>query len=535
MGRSELETSSATLAAPGVQALFEEALKSQTAGRLAEAIVAYSHLIAIEPNLPGVHSNLGQIFSALGRLDDAERAFRKAISLDPDFDVAYSNLGNVLRDLDRLPEAEAAHRRAIALNPALPEAFSNLGVTLAALAKLDEAEKAYRSAIELKPDFASAYSNLSLLLGELGQLVEARQAARRAVHLAPRNTRFLRNLGWLRKFEAGDPYLLRMEKLVEDAASLSVDSNIELHFTLAKAYEDTGQGERAFRHLVDGNSLKRRFVAYDEAETLRCMKCIEEVFDSRLLQKWQGVGEQTSVPVFIIGMLRSGSTLVEQILASHPMVFGGGELKILSKALVGISAGLDAISAFPLFVPSMSGEQFRSLGESYLSQLKQLAPHAARITDKMPANFLNAGLIHLALPNAKIIHTIRDPVDNCISCFSKLFDEPQPHTYDLAEVGRYYRSYNSLMAHWHRVLPPNRILDVHYEEVVDDLEGAARRIVSHCDLPWDGRCLEFYRTKRPVRTTSAVQVRQPIYKSSVGRGHPYDAVLSPLLKDLSYG
>jgi Flp pilus assembly protein TadD len=518
-----------------VRALFEDAVALQNAGQLAEAIVIYNQIILLEPNLPGVLSNLGNIFNTLGRFSEAEEAFRKAISLKPDFAVAYSNLGNTLKDLSRLQEAETAHRYAITLNPGLPVAHSNLGVTLVALGKFDEAEKAYHQAIRLKPDLASAYSNLGLLLGELGRFAEARHAADQAVRLAPRDTHYLRNLSWLRQFEAGDPYLLQMEKLAEDAASLSVDSQIELRFALAKAYEDTGQSDRAFGQLLDGNLLKRRHVAYDEAETLGNMKRIEEVFTPELIRKWQGIGEPTSVPVFIIGMLRSGSTLVEQILASHPEVFGGGELKVLGKALASLSAERGRTLAFPQVASSMPGEHFRNLGTRYLAELKLLAPGAARITDKMPANFLYAGLIHLALPNATIIHTIRDPTDTCVSCFSKLFDEPQLHTYDLAELGRYYRSYNALMAHWRRVLPPQRILDVHYEEVVDDFEGVARRIVSHCGLPWDPRCLDFYRTERPVRTTSALQVRQPIYKSSVGRGRPYEAFLAPLLRELGVG
>jgi Flp pilus assembly protein TadD len=518
-----------------VPALFENAVARQNAGQLAEAIAIYNRIILLEPNLPGVHSNLGNIFNALGRFSEAEKAFRKAVLLKPDFAVAYSNLGNALKDQGRPQEAETAHRHAIALNPGLPEAHSNLAVTLVALGKFEEAEKAYHQAIRLKPDLASAYSNLGLLLAEFGRFAEARHAADQAVRLAPRDAHYLRNLSWLRQFETGDPYLLQMEKLAEDAASLSVDSQIELRFAMAKAYEDIGEGDRAFHQLLDANLLKRRHVAYDESETLGNMRRVEEVFTPELIRKWQGVGEPTSVPVFIVGMLRSGSTLVEQILASHPLVFGGGELKLFGKALASISADQGRTFAFPHVASSMSGEQFRSLGARYLAELKQLAPGAARITDKMPANFLYAGLIHLALPNAIIIHTVRDPIDTCVSCFSKLFDEPQLHTYDLAELGRYYRSYNALMVHWRSVLPSHRILDVHYEEVIDDLEGVARRIVSHCGLSWDPRCLDFYRTERPVRTTSALQVRRPIYKSSVGRGRPYEAFLTPLLRELFGG
>ena len=177
----------------------------------------------------------------------------------------------------------------------------------------------------------------------------------------------------------------------------------------------------------------------------------------------------------------------------------------------------------------MTDDDFRDLGARYLAEIERLAPDSIRITDKMPTNFIFAGLIHLALPNAAIIHTVRDPVDTCLSCFSKLFTEGQHHTYDLAELGRYYRHYQALMAHWHRVLPPDRILDVRYEDVVADLEGQARRIIAHCGLDWDPRCLAFHQTERPVRTASAAQVRQPIYNSAVGRWRVHEEALRPLL------
>ena len=186
----------------------------------------------------------------------------------------------------------------------------------------------------------------------------------------------------------------------------------------------------------------------------------------------------------------------------------------------------------PETVSAMSGEQLHRLGARYVAEIERLAPDAARIVDKMPSNYILAGLIHLALPNASIIHTVRDPADTCFSCFSKLFTEDQNHTYDLVELGRYHRHYQALMAHWRRVLPPGRILDLRYEDIVADLEGAARRIVAHCGLEWDARCLAFHQTDRPVRTASPFQVRQPLYAGAVGRWRPYQRYLEPLLAEL---
>jgi hypothetical protein len=231
-------------------------------------------------------------------------------------------------------------------------------------------------------------------------------------------------------------------------------------------------------------------------------------------------------------MIRSGTTLVEQMLASYPQVVGGGELTHFSSALKRIQQTLGPATNFPELVSVMTGSDFRDLGTCYLAEIERLAPAAAHITDKMPGNFIFAGLIHLALPDAPIIHAVRDPIDTCLSCFSKLFVAKQNHTYDLAELGRYYRHYQALMAHWRGVLPVGRILDVRYEDVVSDLEGQARRIVAHCGLDWDPRCLAFHETERPVRTASATQVRQPIYSDSVGCWRVHKSFLAPLLSEL---
>ena len=250
---------------------------------------------------------------------------------------------------------------------------------------------------------------------------------------------------------------------------------------------------------------------------------IRTVFTPELVRTFQGVGEPSSIPLFIVGMPRSGTTLIEQILASHPQVFGAGELSNLEEAAAGVCSTGGHLYPFPEAMLHISGEHLQRLGARYVSEITRLCPNATHVTDKMPANFLFAGLIQLALPNARIIHAIRDPVDTCMSCFSKLFASGQYHTYDLEELSRYYRHYQALMEHWHRVLPSGRILDVRYEDVVADVEGQARRVISYCGLEWDKRCLAFHETERPVHTASAAQVRQPIYSSSIGRWHAYVA------------
>jgi len=501
-------------------------------GQFDEAVAAYHRAIRIRPDYAEAYSNLGNVLRDQGQFDQAVAAHNQAIQIKPGYVEAYFNLGAVLRDRGNLIEAEAAYRRAIRGRPDYAAAYSNLGATLRELGKPEEAVAACRQAIVLKPNFVEAHNNLAVALTELGRLKEGRAVLEQAVRLAPRNAKCRRNLGEIVRFVAGDPRLAELEQLAAESASLSVGDRIELHFALAKAYEDVGRHPEAFRQWLDGNALKRRQIAYNEAATLGALNRARAVFTSELIRTHRNAGQPSPMPVFIVGMPRSGTTLVEQILASHPQVFGGGELTHFGEAVKGTRRTFGGSAIFPELVSGMTDDDFRDVGARYLSEIERLAPAAARITDKSPGNFIFAGLIHLALPNATIIHTVRDPVDTCISCFSKLFAEGQKHTYDLAELGRYYRHYQTMMAHWHRVLPPGRILDVRYEDVVADLERTARRIVAHCGLGWDARCLAFHQTERPIRTASATQVRQPIYNHAIGRWRAFEGFVEPLLTAL---
>jgi hypothetical protein len=273
-------------------------------------------------------------------------------------------------------------------------------------------------------------------------------------------------------------------------------------------------------------------IDYDEKSALAVFDNIEKVFTQPLIEEKSGSGDATHVPIFVLGMPRSGTTLVEQILASHPQAHGAGELHNFFEAMLGVQGPDGRPVPATKSVPALDAKIFADIGARYLAGIRELAPAASRIVNKMPNNYYFIGFIHLALPSAKIIHVIRDPIDTCVSCFSKLFTLELNYTYDLAELGRYYRQYERLMAHWRRVLPPGRILDVRYEDVVADLEGQTRRLLEHCELPWDKRCIAFHETERQVRTASAVQVRQPIYASAIGRWRPYKDFIGPLLEAL---
>jgi tetratricopeptide (TPR) repeat protein len=500
-------------------------------GKLDDAVVCYQRALTLKPDFAKVYNNLGNALRDLGKLDDAVASYRGALTRKPDYAEAHNNLGIALGDLGKPDEAMASYQHALALKPDFAEAHNNLGNALRDLGKLDEAMACYQRALTLKPDYAEAHNNMGIALRNLGKLDEARRASEKAIELAPGIARYYFNSIAVKRVVAGDRYLAALEELTH-GKSMPAKEQTNLHFVLAKAYSDLNEQERAVRHLIEGNALKRRETIYDEAVQLRIFDRIRDVFTPELMRDKQGLGDTSAVPIFIVGMPRSGSTLVEQILASHPKVFGAGELMDFTRLVAGLNGRDGAGPSYPEVVPALSGEALRQLGADYREGISRAAPAAERITDKMPSNFCFAGLIHLALPNARIIHTRRDPLDTCFSCFFNLFGGDQPYAYDLRELGRYYRAYEILMEHWRRVLPKGTMLEVQYEDVVADLEEQARRLISYCGLEWDNACLDFHQTQRPVWTASATQVRQPIYKSSVGRWRPYKKLLQPLIDAL---
>ena len=494
-------------------------------GHPAEALASFDKALALRPASPELLNRRGNALKDLKRPVEALASYDKAIEHKPDYAEALNNRGAALLDLKRPLAALVSFDKAVALKPTYVQAFNNRGTALMALRRPAEALASYDRALVLNPNHAKAHNNRGTLLIELGRFDEAYRSFERAIELDPRNAPSYYSLAISKRLALDDPKVRAMKVLAQDLSSLSVDSQIYLHFALGKIFAENRDHEQSFHHLFRGNALKRRQIAYDEAAALGLFERARTVFTDELTRRNAGLGHPSCVPLFILGMPRSGTTLVEQILASHPQVYGGGEVDDFHKVAVALH--------FPNIASQMSTERLHQVGKIYLDGIRDAAPEAMRITDKTPSNFRFTGLIHLVLPNARIIHTRRAPLDTCLSCFSTLFAEGNSYSYDLKELGRYYRGYEALMAHWRSVLPLSVMLEVQYEDVVTDLEHQARRIVAHCGLEWDDACLDFHKTQRPIRTASAAQVRQPIYKSSVGRWRAYEPLLGPLLAELS--
>lgn len=517
-------------------ALHNLALLRLQQSRPDEAAKLLRKALEQNPAAAEAHNSLGTAWQMAGRLAEAMACYQRAIACRADYAEAHFNLGTALQAQNRPEDAATAYRAAIAARPAYAEAHGNLGIVLCSLLRHDEAVAAFERAVALKPDYAEAFNNLGGALRELGRRDAARQAIERAIALAPGRAEFYQNLALSKRFAADDPHLLALERLATASSSRPPAEQMRLHFALGQAYAEAGQHERAFAHLAKGNALMRRRVGYDEAATLGLFERLRGVFTREFMRARQGAGFPSPAAIFVVGMPRSGTTLVEQILASHPEVFGAGEVADFHDAAMHLTGAGQPPVPYPEIVPGLSATQLADFGKRYVERVSRLAPSpAARIVDKLPGNFRHAGLIHLVLPKARIIHTRRDPVDTCLSCYTHLFTGHLPYAYDLGDLGRFYRGYAALMQHWRQVLPEGVMLEIDYEELVADLEGQARRMLAHCGLAWDPACLEFHKTERPVRTASALQVRQPIYRSAVGRWRAYGALLVPLLAALGMG
>lgn len=434
------------------------------------------------------------------------------------------------RNAGRLQEAELTCRRALAINVADAELHRLLGTILHAQDRGAAAVASLGEAVRLDPRNTKASTQLAIALAEQGQLSEATTAAHKAIELSPRDVGPRALLARLKTFSPGDPDLLALEAMARDEGSFEDGELIALFFTLAKAYEDVRDYERSFAYLRRANALKRQTFEYDVDVDVRFLSQIAAVFQDGLLDQFAGAGTPSELPILIVGMPRSGTTLVEQILASHPAVHGGGELSHLRELAGAVALLNEDGRGFPDGVPQLRSEDLRRLGHGYVERLRQLAPGAARVTDKNNWNFGHLGLARLIVPEARVIVCTRNPIDTCFSCYS--LQGPIEFACDLGELGRYYRGYARLMDHWRSVLPGEWMLEVSYEALVADFDREVRRIVTHCGLEWDDACLSFHATERPVGTASFAQVRRPIYHSSVARWRRYEPYLGPLLAAL---
>lgn len=497
------------------------------------AIKCLEAAIAADKKVGLYHRNIGEMYRRIGQVDKAITSGRKAAKLMPgDVDARY-NLGLALSDAGQFDEAIRIYRQALNLDARHNLSWNNLGSALEKTGDKAGALTAYESALSIDPDHAEAQNNVGAIYSEQGRLDEARAAFQRAIDIQHDFIEAHYNLSSLKKYSRDDPHLAMLEQVFAQRQHLSAGTRIRYAFALGKALDDIGEIDRAFAAYDEGNRLQHATLPMDEHRAEALAQAIITTFDEKFFaerQTWQGAdADPTRVPIFIVGMPRSGTTLLEQILCSHVSVHGAGELTDLHETIAQATKST-ASRHFTAGVTSLSAADLKRIGNSYLERVWKLSPESRFITDKMPANFFYLGLIHLALPHARIIHSMRDPMDSCFSCFSRLFNDTMEFAYDQRTLGRYYVRYMTLMRHWHKVLPAGTILDLPYEDMVADIEGQARRVLEFVGLPWDDNCLNFHENKRLVKTASVAQVRMPIYTSSVARWRKFARHLRPLFE-----
>ena len=500
----------------------------QALERDAEAIESFGKALALDPRLVVAQFNMANALERLGRHEEAVARYCRAIALKPDFADAYINLAGPLMALERWTEVVECSDQAIKLRPNAVQPYCNRGQALSELGRHPESVASYDAALAIDADYVRALKRKASLSFILGRFDGARAAAEKINKLDPRETHNFLMLAQTKDIGPDDPEVAQMENLLQEAETLSDVERGQLHFALGKIYGNVGEHDRSFRHYIEANAIQRRQFDYDEKAHLDALALVREIYTPEFIAAKSGRRNPSTQPIFIVGMPRSGSTLLEQILAGHPRVHAGGELRAFPGALAAIKG-----SSNPDQVLTMTPEEFDKLGALYLERATDSMPPVDRFTDKMLGNIIHAGLIHLTLPNARIIHARRDPIDSCLSSFTQNFRQGgPPYANDLGELGRYYRAIEQLAEHWSRVLPAGVMLDVRYEDVVADIEGQARRVLDFCGLEWDEACLAFHKVERVVMTASAVQVRKPLYRTSVGRWRAYADHLQPLFSAL---
>ena len=485
-------------------------------GRFDEALASYNQAIALMPDYAEAHFSLGITLKELGRLNEALASYNQAIASKPDYAEAHNNLGVTLKELGRLDEALASYNQAIELKPDYPEAHFSLGNTLKELGRLDEALASYNQTIALKPDYAEPHNNLGVALTDLGRLDEALASYNQAIALKPDYAEAHRHLASIKKFDEQDEQYSDMLKLYLNEDILD-EQRCHINFGLAKACEDLGNFEQAFVHYLEGNEIRKKFLKYDITQDVRLFRRIKSAYPKIKSHTLEPAKlSEGLTPIFIVGMPRSGTTLVEQIISSHSQITGAGELAYAAQFGSNIAAGFSEISDKALL-------HFR---HNYLAKLENVSNGNVIISDKMPLNFRYIGLLCAAFPEAKIIHIKRNPAAVCWANFKQLFaSKNMNYCYALDDIVGYFQLYDNLMEFWKR-MHCIQFYTVDYELLTINQESETRQLIDYLGMDWDEKCLSPQNNKRPVTTASHVQVREKVYKGSSQQWKKYEPFLN---------
>lgn len=530
LGRSE-DAAAAYRQALALRADYAEAHNNlanalQELGRPQEALESLAAALGLNPAFAQAHNNRGRVFLSLGHYQPAAQSFSEALRLRPDYHEALGGLGSALHQLGQHRQAIECFRRASQLQPDYVPAHNGLGLALSDQGNHLGALDSFQRAIQLNPEFAEGHSNLGNVLADLGRVEEAEDCYLRALAINPEFAEAYNNLSQVKTFRNGDPQLALMADRMA-MPNLEDKDRLHLGYALGKAHDDLGLVDKAFGYFSQANRLQKRAIGYDIGEDEKQFALIKSLFSENLpALTTENIEPGVRQPIFIVGMPRSGTSLVEQILASHPGVFGAGELETLGRVMPSLLREM---------VSSGGAPDDRSLGrlrDIYRAHLAGLKTDRAFITDKMPGNFRWIGFLLRAMPAVKIVHLERDPVATCWSMFRHHFGAGGiGYSCDLEDLAAYYKLYQDLMGFW-RERFPGQFYDLDYQLLTENQEVETRKLLAYCGLEWDPACLEFHATNRAVQTLSAAQVRQPMYQGSSQAWHKYQAHLQPLVRGL---
>ncbi len=508
----------------------EEATAALVADDRKSAERLFRDVLHSDPGHGAALCGLAALSLAADRASDAERLLRHALKQSAHNPLAWRGIGQALVALGRLTEAEAAARRLTRIEPENPQTWITIGAVSTRLMRQEQALEAYERAAQLKPEEVRLPMSIGHLNKTLGRRQDSEAAYKAALAMDPGHAEAYWSLADLKNYSFTDAEIAAMEQLLKSAAIERSNASL-LHFALGKAFEQRQQYTHSFTHYARGNALRRLDAPFNIEHFERRTARICAFFNAQFIARHAGNGNPSAAPIFIVGLPRSGSTLIEQILASHSGVEGTMELP----NIITMTHQFDDMDAsrdgYPETVGSAPAGLFAALGSRYLEETAPLRTGREHFTDKLPNNFSHIGLIHAILPQATLIDARRHPMDSCFSVFKQHFAEGQTFSYDLEDLGRYYRCYLALMDHWDAVLP-GKVLHFQYEDLVQDPEANIRRLLEHCRLPFESACLSFHETRRSVRTASAEQVRQPLYTSGVGYWRHFEAELEPLRRAL---
>ncbi|MBT8061525.1 MAG: sulfotransferase [Gammaproteobacteria bacterium] len=506
-------------------------------GRTQEAEKTLREYLQQNPDDPIALRLLSQIAMDKQRRRAAVRLLKRAVEVAPDFVLAWNNLAEVQMKEEQYEGALESVGRAIALDPRQPQAWSVKGNILSRAQRHEEALQAFDTALKFAEAHSGALSSKGHVLKTIGRTDEAIGCFRQCIRDHPQFGEPYWSLANLKTFSFDPDEVKVMEDLVQ-REELQDESRVNILYALGKHYENQHEYDRAFGHYQSGAGLRRQQEVYDPVQNQVVHDRNIEVFSGPFLAEREGQGNLDDAPILVVGLPRSGSTLIEQILASHSMIEGTMELPDLGRCIRAVSRARKDKVEYPEAARDLAGEDLRALGQRYLDTTQRYRSGKPYFIDKMPNNFSNLGFLHLILPNAKVINARRHPLDSCLGSYKQLFYNGQSYTYDFFELGQYYLQYQRIMDHWHEVMP-GKILDVHYEDVVRDQEGQTRRMLEYIGAPFEDQCLRFWETERAINTASSEQVRKPIYTKGLNFWKHYEhhlgeliEILELLLKDL---